>query len=513
VVAPTTAPVRQYVSPSRAAVVVHGTHLAIVVACACVAIFLDASTSYESATALPYIQGAIAATPDQGSWIVTLFNAAYATSILTSPWFLTRFGRRTYFSASLAGFALASIGCALASEYDVFLALRVLQGFALGAFFACGVLSLFMSIPDSLRLVGVMIFSMASQMGSAIGPAIAGALVYDDAWQWVFVISAVPAAILALAVWYTLDDPEPARRVPFDAIGALLIGVTFLALQYVVNEGERRNWADDPWVMLALVIAPLAGAALLVWKHRFSPAPFLDLRVLRHRNLVVGAIFGFGFGFVLQAATQTGGFVETALDFTPVLGGGLDALRAVAIIIFVPIVTVAMAEHWLGTRTALVIGLATTFVGFRLEVLATTTDADFTSFILPFAGIGIGIAILYRALATVIFGSLPREDLIMGLLVYKISGVLGGAIAAPVLATLLDHLTAAHRSDLVAGITLTSPTVRSFLAGGNAMSELAHTVAVQAATLSYSDLWSYASIVVIALVPAILLLDMRATAS
>jgi DHA2 family multidrug resistance protein len=358
-----------------------------------------------------------------------------------------------------------------------------------------------------------MIFSMASQMGSAIGPAIAGALVYDDAWQWVFVISAVPAAILAVAVWYTLDDPEPARRVPFDAIGALLIAATFLTLQYVVNEGERRNWADDPWVVLALVIAPLAGAALLVWKHRFSRAPFLDLRVLRHRNLVVGAIFGFGFGFVLQAATQTGGFVETALDFTPVLGGGLDALRAVAIIIFVPIVTVAMAEHWLGTRAALLLGLATTFVGFRLEVLATTTDADFTSFILPFAGIGIGIAILYRALATVIFGSLPREDLIMGLLVYKISGVLGGAIAAPVLATLLDRLTAAHRSDLVAGVTLTSPAIRSFVSAGNAMSALAHTVAVQAATLSYSDLWSYASIVVIALVPAILLLDMRAAAS
>jgi DHA2 family multidrug resistance protein len=369
-----------------------------------------------------------------------------------------------------------------------------------------------MSIPGPLQLIGVMLFSMASQMGGAVGPAIAGYLVYNDAWQWVFVISALPAAALAVAIWYVLDDPEEPRRVPFDVIGAVLIATTFLALQYVANEGERRNWFDDPGVTLALVVTPVCGAAMLLWKLRYSPHPFLDFRVLRHRNLIIGAAFGFGFGLVLQAATQIGGFVEQTLDFTPTLGGGLDALRAVAIVVFVPIATIAMAKQWLGTRTALLVGLALTFVGFRLEVIATTSEADFTSFILPFAGIGIGIAILYRALATVIFGTLPREELIMGLLIYKMSGVLGGAVATPVLATLLDHLTAAHRNDLAAGVTLTSPTVRAFLdhAGGT-ITALAHELTTEATTLAYSDLWSYASILIIALVPAIIFLQVQPT--
>jgi DHA2 family multidrug resistance protein len=367
-----------------------------------------------------------------------------------------------------------------------------------------------MSIPGPLQLIGVMLFSMASQMGGAVGPAIAGYLVYNDAWQWVFIISALPAAALAVAIWYALDDPEEPRHVPFDVIGAVLIAATFLALQYVANEGERRNWFDDPWITLALVATPVCGAAMLVWKLRYSPHPFLDFRVLRHRNLVIGAVFGFGFGLVLQAATQIGGFVERTLGFTPTLGGGLDALRAVAIVIFVPIATVAMAKHWLGTRTALLLGLVITFVGFRLEVVATTSEADFTSFILPFAGIGIGIAILYRALATVIFGTLPREELIMGLLVYKISGVLGGAIATPILATLLDHLTDAHHNDLAAGVTLASPTVRAFLENsGGTITALAHEVTTESTTLAYSDLWSSASILVIALIPAIFCLHAK----
>jgi DHA2 family multidrug resistance protein len=509
---PAVRPERRHVVPSRGVRTEHGARLAIIVASACLAIFLDASTSYESSTALPYIAGAVAATPDQASWITTLFSAAYDASILCSPWFLARFGRRAYFLGSLIGFAVFSLGCALFPDYAPFLVLRTLQGFALGSFFSCGVLALFMSIPDNLRLIGVMVFSMASQMGSALGPAVAGYLVYNDAWQWVFVISAVPALVLAAGIAYVLRDPVPPERVPFDWIGSLLIVATFLPLQYIVNEAERRNWGEDPWVVVAAIATPLCGAALLVWKLRFSPHPFLDFRVLRHRNLVVGAIFGAGFGILLQVATLIGGFVEAALDFTPTLGGGLDALRAVAILVFVPIVTFALAEGWLGMRTALFAGLLVTFVGFRLEVVATTATADFTSFVAAFAAIGIGIAVLYRALATVIFGSLPPEELIMGLLIYKMSGVLGSALAAPIFVTLLDHLTAHHLSDIAGSMTLEMPAVRSFVEGHGSAAALNGLATMQASTLAYSDLWSIASLIVVALVPVIGLLDTRSHA-
>ena len=503
-------PTRRHVLPSRDALVEHGARLGVILAAACVAIFLDASTSYESSTALPYIQGALGATPDEGSWIVTLFSAAYDSSILLSPYFLTRFGRRNYFVASLVAFAIFSIGCGIATDYDAFLVLRLAQGFALGGFFACGVLSLFKSIPEPLRLIGIMLFSMSSQMGSALGPAFAGYLVYNDLWQWVFVLSALPAIVLAVGIGLVLRDPAPPRRVPFDTIGATLIAIAFLALQFVVNEGERRNWTEDPWVTLALVLAPLCGAATLVWKLEFSPHPFLDFRVLRHRNLVVGAIFGFGFGLVLQAATQIGGFVEKTLAFTPALGGDLDSLRAAAIVVFVPIVTFAMAEKYLGVRTALIAGLAIAFAGFRFEVVATTATADFTTFVVPFAAIGIGIAVLYRALATVIFGSLPEEDLIMGLIVYKMSGVLGGAIAAPVFLTILDHTFAARQNDLAATANLGAATVQTFVQSGTGSAGvLAKMIAAQATAVSYSDLWSIASIVVAAMLPAIFLLDLK----
>jgi MFS transporter, DHA2 family, multidrug resistance protein len=262
--------------------------------------------------------------------------------------------------------------------------------------------------------------------------------------------------------------------------------------------------------VLALVITPLFGAAMLVWKLKFSPHPFLDFRVLRHRNLVIGAVFGAGFGVLLQVTTLIGGFVEPALDFTPTLGGGLDALRAVAIAVVVPIATFAMAENWLGIRTALIAGLAVTFIGFHLEIAATTAGSDFSSFIIPFAVIGAGIALLYRALATVIFGALPPEDLIMGLLVYKMSGVLGGALAAPVFVTLLDHRVAAHLNELAGSMTLQEPAVRNFMASAQGGAKaLASMVSLQANTLAYSDLWAIASVIALAMIPVVFAIDLR----
>jgi len=126
------------------------------------------------------------------------------------------------------------------------------------------------------------------------------------------------------------------------------------------------------------------------------------------------------------------------------------------------------------------------------------------------AGIGIGIAILYRALASLIFGSLPREDLIMGLLVYKMSGMLGGAVAAPIFVMLLDHRAAVHQSDLAGSVALAAPAVRSFVyAAHGSLAALSRIVSAQATTLAYSDLWSIASLIVIALVPVVFLLDVR----
>ena len=59
--------------------------------------------------ALPYMQGSLAATSDQITWVLTSYIVAAA--IMTAPvgWLTTRFGRKNVFIISLAGFTVTSM--------------------------------------------------------------------------------------------------------------------------------------------------------------------------------------------------------------------------------------------------------------------------------------------------------------------------------------------------------------------------------------------------------------------
>src|ERR1700716_1721024 len=78
--------------------------------------------------ALPYMQGSLAATSDQITWVLTSYIVAAA--IMTAPvgWLSARFGRKTLFLACLVGFTVASMLCGFAASLNQMVLLRLLPG-------------------------------------------------------------------------------------------------------------------------------------------------------------------------------------------------------------------------------------------------------------------------------------------------------------------------------------------------------------------------------------------------
>ena len=81
-----------------------GTRLAAIGVAAVLAILIDGTAANVVSSGLPYLQGVLAATPDQASWILTVFNAAYYATIFFSPWLYARFGRKPLLLGALVGF-------------------------------------------------------------------------------------------------------------------------------------------------------------------------------------------------------------------------------------------------------------------------------------------------------------------------------------------------------------------------------------------------------------------------
>src|SRR5216683_3649091 len=63
-------------------------------------------------------------------------------------------------------------------------------------------------------------------------------------------------------------------------------------LEYVLEEGARWNWFDDPTIRTCALIAIVAGILFLVRSLTFA-RPVVDLRALANRNFAVGCFLSF----------------------------------------------------------------------------------------------------------------------------------------------------------------------------------------------------------------------------
>ena len=82
--------------------------------------------------ALPHMMGALGATPDQITWVITSYIVAEAVVIPTSGFLAARFGRKPVIIVSVIGFVIASMLCGQATTLAQMVCFRLLQG-AFGA--------------------------------------------------------------------------------------------------------------------------------------------------------------------------------------------------------------------------------------------------------------------------------------------------------------------------------------------------------------------------------------------
>src|ERR1700690_2873155 len=91
-------------------------------------VLMQALDSTIANVALPNMQGSLAASRDQITWVLTSYIVAAA--IMTAPvgWLASRLGRKNRPLVSLAGFTITSMMCGAAQTLDQMVVFRLLQG-------------------------------------------------------------------------------------------------------------------------------------------------------------------------------------------------------------------------------------------------------------------------------------------------------------------------------------------------------------------------------------------------
>ena len=146
---------------------------------------------------------------------ISVYLIAYALMSIVHGPLSDAVGRRRVILVGLGVFALASVGCALATDLSTLLAFRAVQGLSAGVGLIVGraVIRDVLHGDDAQRLMSQV--SMIFGIAPAIAPVIGGWILGWSAWPTIFWFLVLFSVVLLAAVWFGLPETHPpAERLP-----------------------------------------------------------------------------------------------------------------------------------------------------------------------------------------------------------------------------------------------------------------------------------------------------------
>jgi DHA2 family multidrug resistance protein len=462
--------------------------------------------------ALPYIQGNVGASRDEGAFIITGYIVANVIVIPLSPWLQRRFGRREYFAASIIIFTLSSLMCGFSRDLWPLVFWRVIQGLGGGGLLSQAQAILRETFPKEMQGAAQGIFAIGALFGPSIGPLLGGLIVDYSSWPWIFFVNIPIGIVAATLTLMFMKNPEDPLSLPLDTVGIAFLAVGLGALQYVLDQGQEKDWFGDTLITSLSIVSAVALLFFVFWELYGAKSPAVDLRVLRYRTLAAGSLLGFVLGVTLLGTLITlPQFVQGSLNFTATLAGLLLTLRALPIMILTPLGVVLATRAKLDPRLQIGVGFVLIGVSNLLLAEVTTTSSDFVVFLASLILSGVGLSQVFVPLSLVVFGSVEPRDIPKASAFFNLSRQLGGSVATAVLITMLTRDEIAHQTQLAAQVSLARAPINSYVTQGGGVSAgarrtLAGIVDSQSLVLAYADVSRFVGWLTLGLSPLCLLL-------
>jgi DHA2 family multidrug resistance protein len=450
--------------------------------------------------ALPAIRGNLGASLDEATYLVTGYLTANVIVIPLTPWFAQRFGRHQYLTLSIFGFTLASMLCGLAPNIEALIALRILQGFFGGGLIATTQAALRDLFPPDQSNVGQAIFGVVIATGPILGPLLGGFIVDQSSWPWIFYINLIPGLISGCVALTLLKSPYDPQKLDLDVPGIALLAVGIGALQYLLDEGQRKDWFDSGVIVWCAVLA--AGGLTAFTLHSLrARKPIVDVRVTRDRSVWSGSILAAAFGATLLGFNYIlPQFLQESLTFTPTLSGQFFIFRGIPVVMLAPAIGAALGANRFDPRLLIAFGFFATGLGTGWIGTLTTSQSDFGTLVWPLVLAGVGTAFLINPLLTVVISSVSDAIAPKASAFITLSIQLGGSISSALVVTFLDRRQRYHSTMLASAMT---PQHLADIHGNVTSTTLYDVVQQQASVLAYADISYVVAAMSFAMIPLV----------
>jgi DHA2 family multidrug resistance protein len=444
------------------------------------ATIMQALDSTIANVALPRMQGTLAATQDQMSWVLTSYIIAAAITMPLTGWLAVRFERKVVFLVSIAGFTLASALCGLATSLPQMVLFRLLQGISGAALVPLSQAILFDINPPANFGKAMSIWGVGVTLGPILGPALGGWLTEDYNWRWVFYIN-LPIGVLAfggLFFFLPLSIRRPIARFDFFGFAALSIGVG--ALQMMLDRGELLDWFSSTEILIEATLSGL-GFYLFILQMVTGKQPFLNPGMFKDRNFIIGNLFIFLVGIVMFATLAlVPPMLQNLMNYPVITTGLVTAPRGAGTMLGMLVVGRLVGRF--DARLIMALGLALTALSLW-QMTKWSLLMDETPIIVSGVIQGLGIGLVYVPLSTITFATLNPQMRTEGAAFFSLLRNVGSSIGISVVQFLFTQNSQINHSSLSEHASLH----RFFAASRSALLVLNGQISRQAGLVAYID--------------------------
>ncbi|WP_426224979.1 MDR family MFS transporter [Pseudarthrobacter sp. DSP2-3-2b1] len=263
-------------------------------------------------TAMPTIVGKLGGVEHQ-AWITTAYLLATTIVMPIYGKFGDVLGRRNLFLVAIALFTLASVGCALATDFWGFVIFRAIQGLGGGGLMILSQAIIADIVPAKDRGKYMGPLGAVFGLSAVAGPLLGGFFVDHMTWEWAFYIN-IPIGIAAFAIaWFTLTLPNKKAEKRIDILGVVLLSAATTCLIFFTDFGGKKDEGWDSPLTWAFGAGLLISAAAFVMVERRAEDPIIPLSLFKNPIFVNATAIGFTLGLGMFSAIA---FVPTFLQMS-----------------------------------------------------------------------------------------------------------------------------------------------------------------------------------------------------
>ncbi|PHS27060.1 MAG: EmrB/QacA family drug resistance transporter [Robiginitomaculum sp.] len=457
--------------------------------------------------ALPHMQGAMAATQDQISWVLTSYIVSAAIMTPPTGFLAARFGRKRLFIGAVSGFIIASMLAGASANLGQLVFFRLMQG-AFGASLVPLSQAVLLDVyPRHQHGRAIAIWGVGVMIGPVLGPTLGGWLTETFSWRWVFYIN-LPVGLMAIAgLSLFVKRTYRQKKLPFDWMGFALLSLSIGALQMMLDRGQSQDWFFAYEIIIEAVLALLC-LYLFIVHIMTTKRPFLDPVMFKDRNLSMGLGFMFLIGIIfLSTMAILPPFLQTLKGWPVVLTGMVLAPRGLGLMLGM-LVMGRLAERYdarLLIAGGMVIIAISLYAMSRFTLDVSATDIIWTGFTQ-----GLGLGAVFVPMGVITFATLDEKYRTEATALFSLVRNIGSSIGVSISFALLARNIQINHAELSAHITPYNPLVSAMAldqpGGLLRLGLLDAQITQQAALIGYLNDFRFMMAIAIFAAPLILLL-------